>query len=111
MSEADCVEIGVADGGKDVSVQVKGAVCIDLPETPTTGYRWAVVDAKPEVVALQDDRFELSGTSPGAGGVHHFRFRATGAGSTEVRLQLRRRWETSPVDEYSFRVTVRADGE
>jgi inhibitor of cysteine peptidase len=102
----DCVHVGIDDAGRDVQLRVADAVCIDLPETPTTGYRWQIAAFDEGVVALDDDRFELSNSQPGAGGVHHFRFRAVAAGTAAIELHRRRRWENPAQPEYSFRVTA-----
>ena len=106
MTDAGCTELGLDDSGAVVSLHLGGALCIDLPETPTTGFRWRVAEANPEIVALDEERFDLSGDHPGAGGFHHFRFRAIGTGSTAIELHRRRQWEKAREPEYSFRVTT-----
>jgi len=81
---------------------------IVLEENPTTGYRW--VDAMaPGILALQQSKFAPDGGGAiGAGGIRLLSFRAERAGTTDLRLELRRPWRrASPdPDAATFLVTV-----
>jgi inhibitor of cysteine peptidase len=108
MAADDCVRLGIDDSGRDVALQVGDALCIDLPETPTTGFRWRLTKTDDPVVALDEDRFEVTDPSPGARGVRHFRFVAGCAGATVIDMQQRRQWDSDSQPEYTLRVTVHA---
>lgn len=107
MSTDDCVRLGTDDNGRVVALHTGDAVCIDLPESPTTGFRWRLGALDATVVALDEDRFELKAPQPGASGVRHFRFVAVGPGAADISLHRTRRWETSAEPEYTVRVTAR----
>lgn len=67
---------------------------IDLPSTPTTGYRWQPVDLPG--VQLLDSGFAPAGTAPGEGGTQYFRLRAVEPGRHTLTFELRRPWESDP---------------
>jgi len=79
-----------ADNGSAVRVRRGQTVEIDLPERPTTGFRWQVVTT-PACCVVREDSFAgpAPGAPPGAPGVHSWRLEATraGDGPFEVRLQ------------------------
>ena len=107
MSTDECVRLGTDDNGREVALHTGDALCIDLPESPTTGFRWRLVAVDATVVALDEDRFDVTSAQPGASGVRRFRFVAVGPGATDITLHRTRRWETSSEPEYTVRVTAR----
>ena len=107
MSADDCVRLGIDDDGKRVALRLGERLCIDLPENPTTGFRWRAPHVDTDVVVLDEDRFELSSANPGAGGVRHFRFVAIASGATNIAVRQGRAWETDAKPEYTVAVAVR----
>lgn len=94
-----------ADDGHDAVVRLGGLLEVDLEETPTTGYRWALTDTGP-LEPLGDD-FELAeGAAIGGGGRRRFRFAATKLGNGRLELELRREWEAAPRSRFAVGVTV-----
>ena len=86
-----------ADLGREVAARVGDAVVVQLPENPTTGFRWALASPQGDVLDLAHDGFQPSAqTSVGAGGLRVFRFRAKRAGSGRIELRLARAWESGP---------------
>lgn len=84
------------DGAESIVVTVGEEFALRLGSTPTTGYRWAVVEPgpSPDVVQLVDEVFEAPASDvPGAGGAQVFRLRAVGPGSAEIGLRRARPWE------------------
>ncbi len=79
---------------------------ISLKENPTTGYRWKVAVAGEPVCALLDDEFR-PGVAPGAGGIHHWRFRAAAAGETRVEMRLQRSWTPEAARQFKLAVRVK----
>jgi inhibitor of cysteine peptidase len=81
--------------GSTVSAKVGDSLIVELPENPTTGFRWVPGELDASIVAPQSDEFILgSNTGVGAGGVKVFRFLVKGHGSARVQLRLARAWES-----------------
>src|ERR1700731_2459674 len=91
--------------GAAVSAKVGDMLTIQLPENPTTGYRWTVM-ADFGSLTLKEDEFEPAGQSNiGGGGLRRWRFAAERAGGSQVEFQLTRTWE-SGAPKAAFRVHV-----
>lgn len=84
-------------------------VMLTLPENPTTGYRWRVVEGGEPVLQLAEDGFTPGGTMPGAGGSHHWIWQAVRAGQAVLRLDYVRPWGTDPAARH-FAATIRVGG-
>lgn len=85
-------------------------VVISLPETPTSGYRWALDAYDPQVLRLDGDEFSPAGAGLGAGGARRFRFVAVGPGTTPVRLARRREWVGGGAERFDTTVQVTDPG-
>jgi len=86
-----------ADLGREVAARVGDAVVVQLPENPTTGFRWALASPQGDVLDLSHDEFQASAqTGVGAGGLRVFRFGAKSTGSGRIELKLARAWESDP---------------
>jgi inhibitor of cysteine peptidase len=82
-----------------------GATCmIQLPENPTTGYRWQVHSAGAPVVAIEADDFEVGSQRVGAPGLRRWTVRAAQPGTAVIELRNRRSWETEAMS--TFRITL-----
>jgi inhibitor of cysteine peptidase len=82
------------DNGASVEVQCGGKITIELKENPTTGYRWTISNIDEVFLQPEDDEFlPPDQTTPGAGGLRRFLFRAKSAGSTELTLINKRAWQ------------------
>jgi len=79
-----------ADNGHAVQLRRGDSLRIELPETPTTGFRWRLVRTPP-CCQVRQDSFAAPppDAPPGAPGVHAWRLEAVQAGSGpfEARLQ------------------------
>ena len=99
-----------ADNEKAVKVRSGDWVTIQLPENPTTGYRWSLDQHDPsKLEPMQKSSFESGGPAPGAGGGRTFNFLARTAGSSDLGLNLRRSWEGPASSQKSFRVKVQVE--
>ncbi len=80
---------------------------LELPEIPTTGYRWNVASHE-EILRLSGDSFQPSGSQAvGGGGTRTFRFTIGHSGDTDLRLVLVRPWQPdSPRETFSIHVHV-----
>jgi predicted secreted protein len=80
------------------SARVGEVVTIDLPASPSTGYKWGL-DRVPDGVELVDSTF----TPPppdvvGGSGVQHFDIRADRSGTFALVFTLKRPWEPDAVE-------------
>jgi inhibitor of cysteine peptidase len=95
------------DHGKTVSVRKGDTVTLQLPENPTTGYRWSLDQHDPSALEpMQKPSFEPGGPALGAGGGRTFTFLAKTSGESDLALNLRRPWEDRSSAQNAFRVKV-----
>lgn len=88
--------LGPQDAGSQVQLVLGDELRIELPETPTTGFRWSVHEI-PATLHLTDDRFDAPGSALlGAPGMRHMAFQAIAVGSGEVVLRLSARTPREP---------------
>lgn len=84
----DVKSLGPKDGGSQVQLVLGDELTIELPETPTSGFRWSMSEL-PAELRLTEDRFEAPGSAfLGAPGMRHLAFEAIAVGSGEVVLKL-----------------------
>ncbi|MBX6321952.1 MAG: protease inhibitor I42 family protein, partial [Rhodospirillaceae bacterium] len=62
--------------GRVVTLPAGGRFEIRLAENPTTGFRWMLLADGAPGCEPAGDGFTASGTRPGQGGIHVWRFRA-----------------------------------
>ena len=98
------------DDGDD-ALRVGDELIIELPSNASTGYAWdlrepadsAIVDLESVTYVMDDAPPDMSGV----GGTEVFRFRATGVGTTTIRLEYVRSWEPDDsADTHTQEVTV-----
>ncbi len=97
LRESDSGGRGAARTGDDIVVE--------LPENPSTGYRWQpAVD--PEALEVTGDSYHASTGRVGAPGVRRLTFRVRSAGPARLRIEKRRSWEPAAVAEFGFDLAV-----
>lgn len=101
------VEIGEADNGGSVEVQVGGMLFVNLPGNPTTGYIWQIENKDDTLLEPTDYAFQPDSDLTGAGGVEHFEFKAVAPGEVTLQLAQSRPWETDAEPVATFSVTVK----
>jgi inhibitor of cysteine peptidase len=107
-SELSPMIIRKIDQGQNFEISQGDMVSIQLEENPTTGYQWEIKGIDDQVVALQNSEYiSASGGNIGAGGIRIFTFLAKSEGITQVRLVLRRSWESEESAIEHFEVTLR----
>src|SRR5262249_11420563 len=103
------ITITEANKGSTVSARAGDTLVIQLPEIPTSGFRWVPAVSDGQILDLQKDDFVLDPNSGvGGGGLRVFRFLVKGRGSTSLQFSLARAWETrapSAVFEILVKVT------
>jgi Zn-dependent peptidase ImmA (M78 family)/predicted secreted protein len=93
--------------GRRFSPRLRDEVHVMLPETPSTGYVWQLVDPAASVLALVDDQFETGDDAViGASGTRHVAFRVASAGAGRLRLEKRRPWQRNGETSASFEATL-----
>lgn len=83
---------------------------VALAAAPTTGYLWEL-DPLPAGLRSLDRGFrEAPDAAVGDGGTQVLRLQADRPGAYELRVRLKRRWETSALDERTIEVLAREPG-
>jgi inhibitor of cysteine peptidase len=100
----DAISLGPDDNGRTVSVAKGQLVVLQLPENPTTGYRW--VAAAHSSFELVSTTYTLGSSGIGAGGVRRFEWLATAPGRHELLLLHRQEWEPPGKEIGRFQITV-----
>ncbi|HEY4258343.1 MAG: protease inhibitor I42 family protein [Candidatus Udaeobacter sp.] len=96
------------DNGASVEVQCGAKITIELKENPTTGYRWRISSIDEVFLQPECDEFlPPDQTTPGAGGLRRFFFRAKSAGSTALTLISKRAWQRDDQAVNTFRLAIR----
>ena len=92
MTEIDLTR---ADDGKALTVNPGDVVSISLPETPTSGFRWAVDSSDPDILEPLDSEWHESVDTGGlgSGGERRLRFKVRQPGTTQLKLKRWREWE------------------
>jgi inhibitor of cysteine peptidase len=78
---------------------------ISLPENPSTGFRWNITATGEPVCTMTSEEF-YPGARVGGQGNHSWRFQTVQGGKSEIRLVLRRSWETPGEPAQSFTLLV-----
>ncbi len=103
------IVVGAGENGRLFGVAVGDSVRIELPENPTTGFRWQMEPSSFEGVSalrLQSVEYQTADrTGVGGGGRRVFRFSAVARGHVSLRLELLREWERQAARE-TFVITV-----
>ena len=99
------LQINKDQTGGELEIERGESFEVELPENPTTGYRWHPRSSGAPLLELEDDSFHASGGLYGAGGLRRWRFRAVQEGSADLELEYRRSWEARAAE--SFKVAVR----
>ncbi len=95
------------DCGSSIDIAVDEEFVIQLPENPSTGYRWHL-NADSGVIVLSSVFGPASSAAPGAAGVHTWTLCAQNAGRVRVRLKLWRSWmgDESIIDRCEFDLSI-----
>ena len=77
-----------------VRLHIGDTIVVELPENPTTGFRWQG-SPDSQLVPSADQFVPSRDAAPGGGGIRTLRFGVVAAGDGRLKLQLRREWETA----------------
>lgn len=103
---SEIVRASESEDGQTVEVQAGSILELQLPESPTNGYRWTL-SSPPACLSLVDDTFTPpTALVPGRPGSHRWRFLAVGPGTGALQLVSARSWEPTPGRHYILRIVV-----
>jgi len=110
FSWADVWILDGAQEGRVFSPSLRDEIHVELPETPSSGYIWEIVDPARDVLVLAAETFEPQDGEEAIGstGERHFLFRVADAGVGQLRLEMRRPWVTDgdPVARFAATITA-----
>ncbi len=98
-----------AHNGQSAHLKAGDVLTVKLPESPTTGYRWAVDRLDGSVLKQAGSDYQAgAGSGLGGGGTRSFWFVPSQAGIAQVELKLWREWEgdRSVTQRYRLQVHV-----
>jgi predicted secreted protein len=84
----------VRTSGEHVRVSTGDRVVVRLEELGSAGYQWSITRVPGALTVVGEQVLPPDSRAPGAAGAHEFVLDATGTGSGQVVLELRRPWET-----------------
>jgi predicted secreted protein len=99
------------DNGASVRVPLADEVVIELQESPSTGYRWAIETSGDAVREIESTFIPSSEAGIGGGGQRLIRLVAAHQGIAEVRAVLRRAWEPPERSLNHYAVTITVEGD
>lgn len=98
------MQLTLQDDGREYALDFAQPIDIELPERPTTGFRWFLAEGAPfEIV---EDVPDVQPGPPGKGGVRRIRLKAVKKGRLQLRLVERRRWEQRTTREFVVAINV-----
>ena len=103
------LQLSQDDDGRNLAVRIGQQLELRLPENPTAGYRWRVVEEGGPVCELMRTDFK-AGTQPGEPGVHIRRYRVIAAGQATLKLVYDRAWPSAKGAARTFCLKVRSGG-
>lgn len=100
------VKLGTTDDGKTIAAKPGDQIVVRLPGLGTAGYEWSVVSNGRLQAPRKRTIAPASGSGVGASAAEEFTWSTAGArGTTTLKLQQKRRWESSPIKTYSVNIT------
>lgn len=90
----ETITLTAADQGVARDAVVGQSVLLQLVETPSTGYRWALEVSHPETIEILATRWVApAGSGVGAAGMREFHLRTKVPGEIRLSLKLWREWQ------------------
>lgn len=95
------------DNGKTIAVTSGKTLQITLPENPTTGFTWAILNQPAKHLQLLESTYQADQPQRmGSGGQRQFTFLAKQPGQFLLTLRYRRPWEPAAQFAQEFTLTI-----
>jgi predicted secreted protein len=98
------MRLTLRDDGSERTIGLAELIDIELPERPTTGFRWFLAEGSP--FDIVEDVTDVQPGPPGSGGLRRFTLQANETGRSELRFVERRRWEQRTTREFVVTIDV-----
>ena len=98
------MQLTLRDNGSEQTIGLAEPIDVELPERPTTGFRWFL--AEDSQFELVEDVPDVQPGPPGKGGVRRFMLQAMKKGRLELRFVERRRWEQRTTREFVVTIDI-----
>lgn len=98
-----------AMNGQTVKVKVGDTISLQIAGNITTGYSWQVAEIDTTILQqVGDPDYKTDSSLTGAGGMYTFKFKAVYGGTTTLKLNYLRTYETNtaPIKTYDLTVEV-----
>jgi inhibitor of cysteine peptidase len=102
------IAAGEESNGRTLDVRIGDCIELELPDNPTTGYRWRVVTSGEPVCEKTAERFVADGSKPGAPGLLRCEFRVLTPGKARIQLDSKRSWSSAVERSFTLDVSARA---
>ncbi len=103
------ISVGEESNGRRLELHVGDSIEVQLPENPTTGWRWQVIAAAEPVCEKASQTFEPArADKPGAPGLLRCEFRVVVPGNARIELVSKRAWSSELAGRFTLEVTASA---
>ena len=103
------ISVGEESNGQSLELRVGDSIELELPENPTTGFRWQVVAAAEPVCEKASQAFEPARADmPGAPGLLRCEFRVVKPGNARIELVSKRATSSDAARRFTLDVGARA---
>lgn len=87
----------------EIKTKVGEIFSVELESNPTTGYQWEE-NFDEKKVKLVDKNFVLPSSAFGASGKETFTFEALSEGTSTIRLDYKRAWESAGIEKVEIKL-------
>lgn len=99
------IEVAGASGSC-VKASLSDRIVVRLPENGATGYEWVVTEVGAALDVASSELVLPDELAPGAAGQRIVTVRPRGTGRARLVMQLRRAWESEPIEQFELEVDV-----
>lgn len=87
------ITLTINESGKTQKAKVGDTIIVQLPENPTTGYRWELKEIDKAIEPPEIQYKPDEGAQMGGGGTKTFEFKLKSKGTTTIKIINKRSWE------------------
>lgn len=101
------IDITGHDTGREIEMHPGDVLSLQLPENPTSSYRWFLTEPLPDFLEELVDTFTTGEQDIGGAGHRDMQITARAPGEYKLDLRLRHEWEPPDLDAQVFTVRVK----